>query len=155
MRLTAVVTHTHTRAFWATTRYFMLPHYGKEGVDTTGYQSPASVSQTLPIRLVDYFVSGPPDLEIDIFACWYFATGGVDMHIPNVPRQEKSPTVVYNICMYMMRAIPPSSKESPFRREGGPGAAPPVCVCRKGRLFILLAPPAHRCTQDSSLDSAV
>lgn len=35
----------------------MLPHYGKEGVDATGYQSPASVSQTLPIRLVDYFVS--------------------------------------------------------------------------------------------------
>lgn len=38
-------------------RYFMLPHYGEEGVDATGYQSPASVSQTLPIRLVDYFVS--------------------------------------------------------------------------------------------------
>lgn len=35
----------------------MLPHYGKDGVDATGYQSPASVSQTLPIRLVDYFVS--------------------------------------------------------------------------------------------------
>ena len=38
----------------------MLPHYGKEGVDATGYQSPASVSQTLPIRLVDYFVSTTP-----------------------------------------------------------------------------------------------
>lgn len=43
-----------------TTRYFMLPHYGNEGVDATGYQSPASVSQTLPIRLVDYFVSASP-----------------------------------------------------------------------------------------------
>lgn len=35
----------------------MLPHYGEEGVDASGYQSPASMSQTLPIRLVDYFVS--------------------------------------------------------------------------------------------------
>lgn len=35
----------------------MLPHYGEEGVDATGYQSPKSLSQTLPIRLVDYFVS--------------------------------------------------------------------------------------------------
>ncbi|CAM9515935.1 unnamed protein product, partial [Sphacelaria rigidula] len=37
-------------------RYFMLPHYGEEGVDAAGYQSPNSVSQTLPMRLVDYFV---------------------------------------------------------------------------------------------------
>lgn len=35
----------------------MLPHYGQEGVDAAGYQSPPSMSQTLPIRLVDYFVS--------------------------------------------------------------------------------------------------
>ena len=35
----------------------MLPHYGEEGVDATRYQSPASQSQTMPIRLVDYFVS--------------------------------------------------------------------------------------------------
>lgn len=35
-------------------RYFMLPHYGEKGVDAAVYQSP---SQTLPIRLVDYFVS--------------------------------------------------------------------------------------------------
>ena len=41
----------------AGSRYFMLPHYREEGVDATRYQSPASVSQTMPIRLVDYFVS--------------------------------------------------------------------------------------------------
>eukprot|EP00752_Nemacystus_decipiens_P011001 g9775.t1 len=50
----------HTREQWVLAkykhRYFMLPHYGKEGVDVAGYQSPSSLSQTLPIRLVDYFV---------------------------------------------------------------------------------------------------
>lgn len=34
----------------------MLPHYREEGVASKVYQSPASVAQTLPIRLVDYFV---------------------------------------------------------------------------------------------------
>ncbi|CAN0507904.1 unnamed protein product [Ectocarpus sp. 12 AP-2014] len=50
----------HQREQWVLAkykhRYFMLPHYGKEGGEATGYQSPASLSQTLPIRLVDYFV---------------------------------------------------------------------------------------------------
>ncbi|CAM9591708.1 unnamed protein product, partial [Ectocarpus fasciculatus] len=60
----------HQREQWVLAkykhRYFMLPHYGKEGGDATGYQSPASLSQTLPIRLIDYFVVvGPGGFMLD------------------------------------------------------------------------------------------
>ncbi|CAM9247735.1 unnamed protein product, partial [Ectocarpus sp. 8 AP-2014] len=60
----------HQREQWVLAkykhRYFMLPHYGKEGGEATGYQSPASLSQTLPIRLVDYFVVvGPGGFMLD------------------------------------------------------------------------------------------
>ena len=44
----------------------MLPHYGEQGVASKGYLRTASVSQTLPIRLVDYFVVvGPGGLVLD------------------------------------------------------------------------------------------
>lgn len=67
----------------------MLPHYGKEGVDAEAYQSPASVSQTLPIRLVDYFVSATLSF-VDVFTClcMYFATVGVDTKM-RIAREKK------------------------------------------------------------------